>query len=233
MCVLLIALGFAFSAQAQISRFLEQGKSGFGIGALAEKAGKGKEFQGIGVEAGYTCKGKLDLYGMIAFDGYDEKALGLTSDKANSKYYEVVLNYWLFRKQIIPEIGVNIGLYTGYAGSNYKDYTYFDYGNVGIAELKSFSEGLLGVATTMNFKLTNTWFFEPSLKLRYEIGSEKTLLGAGNKNHDFNGLTQEIGIFLFKRLNKGNAFNVGTRMFSDSYGGTNFYQCSVGYVFAL
>ncbi len=229
----LFALGIVFSANAQFSRFLENGKSGIGINALAETAGTGKEFTGVGAEMGYTYKGKFDLHGMIAFDGYDEKALGLSSDKANSKYYEVVLTYWLFRKQVIPEINVNIGLYAGYAGSNYKDYLYFDNEDNDIAELKSFSEGMIGIMTTMNFKLTESWYFEPSMRLRYEMGSETAFDNNITKKHDFNGLTQEIGLFLFKRLDKGNAFNVGTRMLSDSYGSSNFYQFSVGYVIAL
>jgi hypothetical protein len=227
----MFALSIVFSAHAQFSRLLENGKSGIGINVLAEKAGAGKEFAGIGTEVGYTYKGKFDLYGMIVFDGYNEKNLGLSSDKANSKYYEVILNYWLFRKQIIPEIDVNIGLYVGHAGSNFKDYTYYD--PDALNELKSFSEGMIGIVTMMNFKLTETWYFEPSMKLRYEMGSQKAFKLGETKTESFNGFTQEIGLFLFKRLDKGNAFNMGTRMFSDSYGGSNFYQFSIGYVFAL
>jgi hypothetical protein len=142
----------------------------------------------------------------------------------------------LFRKQIIPQIDVNIGLYAGYAGSNYKDYTYevFTYYDpYALNELKSFSEGMIGIVTMMNFKLTETWYFEPSMKLRYEMGSQKAFKLGETKTESFNGFTQEIGLFLFKRLDKGNAFNMGTRMFSDSYGGSNFYQFSIGYVFAL
>jgi hypothetical protein len=227
------ALSLVFISHAQVSRYLETGKSGIGIGALAETSGYGREFNGIGAELGYTYKGKFDFYGMYAADGYDEKALGLNSDKATSAYYEVNLSYWVFRKQIIPEIIVNIGLYAGYAGSNYEGYKYFDNEDSDIAELKSFSEGYLGIMTGINFKLNDTWFFEPSLKVRYEMGKEKIFDNDINKTNDFNGVTQEIGLFLFKRLNKGNTFTVGTRFFSDSYAGSDFYQLSVGYVFVL
>jgi hypothetical protein len=229
----IFAISFVLSANAQFSRYLEKGKSGIGINAMAETSGSGKEFNGIGAEAGYTYKGKFDLFGMIVADGYDEKALGLSSDKATSKYYEVIVSYWLFREQIIPEIGVNFGLYAGYAGASYDGYKYLDMEHNDIAEYKSFSEGFLGITTSINFKLTESWYLEPSLKVRYEMGSDKTFDNNVTKTNDFNGVTQEIGLTLFKRLNKGNTFTAGTRLFSDSYEGSNFYHVFVGYIFVL
>jgi hypothetical protein len=229
----IFAISFVFSANAQFSRYLEKGKSGIGINALAETSGSGKEYNSIGAEVGYTYKGKIDLSGIIFADSYDEKALGLSSDKATSKYYEVVLNYWLFREQIIPEIGVNVGLYVGHAGASYDGYKYLDLEDGDIAEYTSYSEGFIGVNTAINFKLTESWYLESSLKVRYEKGSEKTFDNNITKTDDFDGVTQEIGLTLFKRLNKGNTFTVGTRLFSDSYEGSNFYRVSVGYIFVL
>ena len=231
--VLLIVLCMGISLNAQFSSYLEKGKSGLGINVIGETSGYMREFRGLGAEAGYSFKGKLDLNAMYIADSYDEAALELLSDKASSGYYEASVTYWMLRDQVNPEIAFNLGLFSGIAGSIYKDYLYFDDEDADIAELQSWMDGFLGAAASMNFKLNSSWYVQPSLKVRYEIGNSKAFDNDIVKTTYSNGVTQDIGLYLFNRMNNGNTFLVGTNIYSDTYSGGNYYQLSVGYVFGL
>jgi len=139
----LLVLCLGFGLNAQVSNYLEKGKSGLGINVIGETSGYMREFRGLGAEVAYSFKGKLDLNATYIADSYDEKALDLTSDKASSGYYEAALTYWVLRDQVNQEIAFNLGLFAGVAGSVYKDYRYFDAADADIAELQSWMDGVL------------------------------------------------------------------------------------------
>ena len=139
MPLIIVLLFITAVSTAQISRFLEKGQSGIGIRLGAEKTWGTVGYSG---QVGGSIKGIIDIEASYTKDLYDQKKLGLLNNNASSNMYELWVSWWVLRKQIIPSIDVNLGVWAEICDGNYKNYSEIDTGTT-YYNYQSYLEGTI------------------------------------------------------------------------------------------
>jgi hypothetical protein len=221
-----IIMCVSYSANAQISRYLEKGKSGVGIQAITEK---GEAFSGIGGKLSGSIGGIVDLEFVYGHETSSDNNSVLINGEATTNYLSGKATWWLFRTEVTPTIEVNLGFSGGIEHSPYKNYLYLEHSNGDTANYKSFTEGTFAIESSVNFRLSETWFLQPSFSMQLEAGTEKITVKNANKDHNYTGMVTDMGLTLIKRFQKGSAIYLDLDEFNDTYGSGIYYFASIGY----
>jgi hypothetical protein len=227
--LLIASIAAMLSANAQVSRFLEKGQSGIGIRLGAEKTyGIG----GYSAQIGGSIKGIVDIEASYTKDLYDQKKLGLSEANPNSSTYELWVDWWVVRKQIIPSIDVNLAVWAEICDVNFNNYSEIDTGST-YYQYQSYLEGQLGFEVSVNFRVTQSWWIQPGCFAYYAIGREKwDELGVTTKNN-YQGVGSSISLAVIKRIKKSSLYFMANQYFDSYEGSANKYKISVGYIFGL
>jgi hypothetical protein len=221
LCIILAGM----SASSQVSTLLEKGKSGIGIKGIYETS---YNYYGFGGKIGGSVLGKVDVEFFYRYNVWDQAQNDLLSGDANSAYYEGRLTWWLIRKEIIPAIDVNFGVLGGFHYSNYSNYIYYD--GADIITTDNWMDGQIGLTSSVNFQVAESWFLQPAFTLFCDIGNEQVSKEGVKITSSSHGITSKIGITLMKRFAKGSALYLNAEEYSETYSGYPFYQLSLGYL---
>ena len=225
-----IMLGIVLSADAQVSKFLESGKSGVGLKAMNTI---GNDFTGGGAALMATFKGKLDLDLGYYHSIYDGESASLITSEATGNDITADLTWWALRKQISPMVDAGFGVMAGFSTSSFKDYKYIHYTDGNTVEYNSWVQGSLGIDSYIRIKLADTWYMQPSIGIRYELGKDKeTEVGVETKT-GYLGITSILGLSLAKRFENGGAIFLTTEQYFDSYDEEVYYAVGLGYAFTF
>jgi hypothetical protein len=227
--LIIVCIGAMLAANAQVSRFLEKGQSGIGIRLGAEKTyGVG----GYSAQAGGSIKGIVDIETSFTKDLYDPKKLGLKDDNPNASIYELWVNWWVVRKQIIPSIDVNLAVWGEICDGNFYNYSEIDTGST-YYQYQSYLEGQFGFEVSLNFRITDSWWIQPGCFAYYAMGREKwDELGVTTKNN-YQGVGSSISLAVVKRIKKSSLYFMANQYFDSYEGSANKYKISIGYIFGL
>jgi hypothetical protein len=228
--LLIVALTFCLSTalNAQVSTFIEKGKS-----AVSLKGGISSvnNFMYTG-SLGASLKGKYDFeltsnYG-TQFGNSDE----LYSKESSQLYLSGIATWWFLRKQIIPDLEINLGLKGGYEHSTYNQYSYMIQDTVRIDYLNYYA-AKIGFTSSVNVKLTEKWFFQPFYTIYFSCGQD-SYKRDNELNHFFNyGESSYLGFSFFHRNNRGNVFHVTLNEYLSTYSSLTNYNLMVGYVIVM
>jgi hypothetical protein len=227
---LLVALTFCFSTSvnAQVSTFIEKGKSAVSLqGGISSM----NNFMYTG-SLGASLKGKFDFeltsnYGTL-FYNYDE----INSKESNQVYLSGIATWWFLRKQIIPDLEINLGLKGGYEHCKYNQFSYIIQDTVRI-DYMNYYAAKIGFSSSMNVKLTDKWFFQPFYTIYFDCGQD-TYYRDNELNRFFNyGESSYLGFSLFNRSSNGNVFHVTFNEYLSTYSTLTNYSLMVGYVIVL
>ena len=222
-----IILCIVFSANGQVSRYLEKGQSGIGLKAGAEKT---YGIYGFSGQVGGSVKGIIDVEFSWTKDLYNQKQVDLLDNNASSTLYEGWINWWVLRKQIIKNIDFNLALWGEYANSPFRNYRYVD---TDTTTYKSYQEGQFGFEASFNFRLTDTWWLQPVYSAYYCFGQEKLTEKAVNVNHNYSRISSYLALGLAKRIKKSTLYIQVNQYFNSNKGSTNWYKISIGYILGL
>jgi hypothetical protein len=224
---IIIIVGLALPAVAQISPYLEKGKSGFGLNLGYEQ---GRSFKGYLANLGYSYKGVLDLEANFYTDAYDKDAEGLLLDNAGSKGLMVCLNWWPIRKQATPTIGVDFGLTMGINTFAFSKYSYLSSGTGLSTDYKGYLDGLVGFDSRVKFQLEDGWALMPGYALVFDMGTEKYSDANGEFSNTYDGFMSRISVSLSKRLAKGNVVYFEANNYIDTFDANSYFEVKVGFV---
>jgi len=225
-----VLIGFAFQANAQVSRFLDYGKSGLGIQGMAAL---GEGSNAFGGSIGGSIKGNLDVEFVYNFNTNSGNLLNLITDKTTYGYYEGKLTYYLFREAISPVVDVNFGVVGLVEYGDYKDYKYI-FPETGLErEYQGFLGGSVGLDASVNFRLKNGWNLQPGLYMGYNFGNESETEGTNEFTNWYHGAVSNLNLSLIKRTSEGNAFYIMAQQEAWTYSTYFYYVISLGYIFAL
>ena len=223
--ILYLVVFSGLTATAQVSRYLEKGQSGLGIKISAPTT---YGVQGFSAQIGGSIKGIVDIEVSYTKNAYNEKRLDyLLDNNANSSLYEGWINVWLFRKEIIPAILVDICLWGGYAYSGYKNYRYME---PDTTIFQSYHEGQVGFEAGFTFKLTDTWWLQPGYFAYFAFGQERWDNKTGLVKNNYTGVGSSIYVGLAKKIKKSTIYIQANQSFDSYQGSTNAYKISLGYV---
>jgi len=225
-----VFIAFAIQANAQVSRFLDYGKSGLGIQGTTAM---GEGYYGFGGSLGGSINGKLDVELSYSYNTDLKDYHSLTTDKANYGYYAGKLTYWIFREAISPVVDVNFGVNGLVEYGSYKDYRYINSGTGLEREYKGFIGGTVGFDASVNFRMKNGWNLQPGLLVGFNFGNENETEGTTDFNYWYHGMESDLTLALIKRYSNGNAFYAMAHQAAWTYNTYFFYLISVGYIFAL
>lgn len=215
---------------AQVSTLLEKGKSGFGAEGIYETS---HGINGFGGKIGGSVAGNLDIEFTWKGRQYDQVIKNLLTDDASSAYYEGKLTWWLVRKEITPSLEVNLGPFAGFDYGPYKNYTYTRAADNKTVTYKYYKDVQFGLATSVNFRIADSWILQPSLLFVHETGSQQEILPSGEHNYSDNGITSKMGFTVIKRFSKGCAIYLTEEEISTSFGYLAQFQISLGFVIPL
>ena len=207
-CIILAGM----SASSQVSTLLEKGKSGIGIKGIYESS---HNYYGLGTKIGGSVLGKVDVEFFYRYAAWDQAQNNLLSGDANSNYYEGRLTWWLIRKEIIPAIDVNFGILGGFHYSNYSNYSYYD--GADITSTDNWLDGQIGLTSSVNFQVSESWFLQPAFTLFCDIGKEQVIKKDVKITSSSHGITSKIGLTLMKRFAKGSALYLNAEEYSVTY----------------
>ncbi len=220
-CIILAGM----SAFSQVSTLLEKGKSGIGIKGIYETS---HNYYGLGGKIGGSVLGKVDVEFFYRYNVWDQAQNDLLSGDANSAYYQGRLTWWLIRKEIIPAIDVNFGILGGFDYSNYSNYIY--YGGADTTSSDNWMDGQIGLTSSVNFQVAESWILQPAFTLICDIGNEQVSKENVKTTSSSHAITSKIGLTLMKRFAKGSALYLNTEQYSETYSGYPYYQLSLGYI---
>jgi hypothetical protein len=224
---MLIACGLM--ANAQVARFLEKGQSGVGLRLGIEKTWGTTGYSG---QVGGSIKGIVDIEASYTKDMYDQAKLGLLKNNASTATYELWVNWWVLRKQILPSVDVNLGVWAEVCDANYSNYSEVDTGTTSY-NYQSYLEGQFGFEASLNFRATDTWWIQPGCFAYYAIGREKwDELGVTTKNN-YQGVGSSISLAVVKRIKKSSLYFMANQYFDSYEGSANKYKISIGYIFGF
>jgi len=225
-----LVIGLGIQANAQVSRFLDYGKSGLGIQGMAAM---GEGFYGFGGSLGGSIKGNLDVEFVYNFNTDSKSLFNLTTDKATYGYYEGKLTYYLFREAISPVVDVNFGVVGLVEYGDYQDYK-FIHSETGLErEYQGFLGGSVGLDASVNFRMKNGWNLQPGIYMGFNIGSESETEGTTEFANGYHGAVSNLNLSLIKRTSEGNAFYIMAQQQAWTYSTYFYYMISMGYIFAL
>jgi hypothetical protein len=228
--VVVLFIGISLGVQSQISNYLTQGKSGFGIQVLGEQ---GPKFQGFGGGIGASLRGKFDVSLLGISEVLGKEANNLVTDKATGTYYEAKVTWWLFRNEISPMINVSFGLLAGLDGSSYKDFRYLNQKTSSIVDYKSFIAGMAGIQAAVCLKLSENWILQPTFIAYYDFGKQLVTESATEFSSTYTGVISNICISLIRRIGEGNALVLSLNNYSQTSGSGSFCHLTAGYVFSF
>jgi hypothetical protein len=228
--LLLVALTFCFSTSlnAQVSTFIEKGKSAISLrGGISSS----NNFMVTG-SLGASLKGKFDFelisnYGTL-FNNFDE----LNSKESSQLYLSGIATWWFLRKQIIPDFEINLGLKGGYEHCAYNQFSYMFQDTVRI-DYMNYNDARIGFSSSMNIKLSEKWFFQPSYTIYFDCG-EDTYYSNHELNHFlYYGESSYLGFSFFHRNKNGNVFHITFNEYLSTYSSLTNYNLMVGYIIVL
>lgn len=228
MLIAVVIIGFGYQASAQISTFLEPGKSGAGIRAVGEQ---GIGFYGFGGGLTASVKGKLDIDFIYTHDTYNQDGIEMISETAPANYFSGRMRYWIFRERIHPAIDVNFAVSGGAEYANITASKVMD-GTSEILEYDRFNALELGFGTNVDFHMPHKWIVEPSLFFSYEVGMEYWKEGQAPKKESSTGINGVFGLSLIRRTDKG-AFFIQANQYIESGLSGNWWNFAVGYAFSF
>jgi hypothetical protein len=228
--IMLIALIFcsSISLNAQVSTFLEKGQNAISLRGGVSSV---NNFMVTGALGG-SLKGKYDFeltsnYG-TQFSGYKE----FNSKESNQLYLSGIATWWFLRKQIIPDLEINLGLKGGYEHCTYNQFSYLVQDTIRI-DYMNYYAAKIGFSSSVNIKLSEKWFFQPF----YTI-----YLNAGEDNYYWNndlirffdyGESSYLGFSIFHRNTTGNVFHVTFNEYLSTYSSLTNYCVMVGYIITI
>ncbi len=237
--IIIIIVGLALPAVAQVSPYLDKGKSGFGLNVGYEQ---GHGFKGAVLNLGYSYKGAVDIEFNYYNDAYDKENEGLLLDGAKSQGLMGCVNWWVLRKQPTDAIEVMFGLDAGleyftFSGYSYATGAFFPVqplgGTGGFAtEYLNYTDGFAGIDARVKFHMGDGWSLMPGFAVVYDIGSENTKDDAGTYNTTYNGLMSRMGVNLAKKLAKGNVVYFETNHYLDTFNAPGYVEMKVGFALA-
>lgn len=226
--VVVLTLCFSTVLNAQVSTFIEKGASAVSLRGGVSSV---NNFMYTG-SLGASLNGKFDFeltsnYGTL-FSNYDE----LYSNESSQLYLSGIATWWFLRKQIIPDLELNLGLKGGYEHSTYNQFSYLIQDTVQI-DYMNYYAAKIGFSSSMNIRLTEKWFFQPFYTIYFDCG-EDTYYRDNELNRFFNyGESSYLGFSLFHRNNAGNVFHVTFNEYLSTYSTLTNYSVVVGYVIVL
>ena len=220
-CIILAGM----SAFSQVSTLLEKGKSGIGIKGIYETS---HNYYGLGGKIGGSVLGKVDVEFFYRYNVWDQAQNDLLSGDANSAFYEGRFTWWLVRKEIIPAIDVNFGILGGFDYSNYSNYIY--YGGADTTSSDNWMDGQIGLTSSVNFQVAESWILQPAFTLICDIGNEQVSKENVKTTSSSHAITSKIGLTFMKRFAKGSAFYLNSEQCLETYNSYPFYQLSLGYI---
>jgi len=227
--VFALIAGLSLPALAQVSPYLEKGKSGLGIKVAGEQS---YTLKGCTGSIGGSYKGVVDIEAFYYADQFDSEALGLISDKPTSSGFQATATWWVIRKQPVTNIGVDFGLVAGYqnfAFSNFRSLAF----PANTIDYNGYSEGMIGFDSKININLTKNWYLMPGFSAMYNIGTDTQTINGVEDPETSTGLISNLSVSLYKRLTRGDALCFSLNQVSDTYNSGTVYQLGVGYVMAL
>jgi len=227
--LILLFLLLGGTSMAQVSRFLEKGQSGIGIRLGAEKT---NGIGGYSGQVGGSIKGVVDIEISYTKDLYDQKKLGLLEENPSSSIYELWVNWWVLRKQIIPSIDVDLAVWGEVCNGNFKNYSELDTGTTAY-HYQSYLEGQFGFEVSVNFRVTQTWWIQPGCYAYYAIGREKWDEAGVTTKNNYQGVGSSISLAVIKRIKKSSLYIMASQYFDNYEGSANKYKISIGYIFGL
>lgn len=223
----ILVVGLALPAVAQISPYLEKGKSGFGLSAGPEQ---GSSFKGyVGALSG-SFKGILDLDFTMNADSYDKVKEGLLGDDASSLGLIGTATWWVIRKQPTPLTDLNFGLVAGFESFTFSKYSYIHEMDGNTVDYKGYMGGFFGLESRIKFRMNDSWSLIPGYSVVYDIGNEKRVESNEEFSDSYTGFMSKLGVSLSKRLNKGNVIYIAANQYFDTYETNNYFEITAGFI---
>ncbi len=228
--IVAIVFGLALQANAQVSRFLDTGKSGLGIQALG---GLGEGYQSYGGRIGGSYKGILDAEFLYTHQLQDGEFNHLITDQSTYGYYEGRLTWWMFRKPVSPALDVNLGLFGLFETGLFKDYLFINSETGLEREYKRFVGGTVGFEASVNFRLNEHWSLQPSVYMGYDLGQDLETESGQDYRALFSGAVSVTGAALTRKMANGSVFYALAQQHYWTYGTYFMYEVGLGYIFAF
>lgn len=224
------------SANAQISTYLEKGKSGFGINAGYEIT---KGYDGIFGKLSYSLNGKFDLT-LSAFQSYyNENEEDLLNDNASDLYFGLEASWWMIREKMTSDIDFNLALCAGFQTDEFNNYEYVSgyYGNSGLnfwtGTYNGYSGGLLGFNLNLRFNLPENWSVQPMFMTYFGMGMENYTIKGETKETLYHGVSSWFGASVVKRIPGGNSLMLTLLDEISSYNDSHTFDIGLAYVFSF
>jgi hypothetical protein len=193
--------------------------------------------EGIGAyqgRAGASFKGKLDVEGMYGYSFMDGATHHLLTDKSQYNYFELKVTKWLFRKEVTPDIGINVGILGALNLADFNDYLYLDEAGA-THEYDMYHGASIGTEASVNFTLSPKWCFQPSMLMWLEGGRDFDTSGGTQHQGWYKATVSSINLSLIRTLENGNRFYISViQNFWDysPYASPLTYELDFGYIFA-
>ncbi len=226
----------AISANAQISTYLEKGKSGFGINAGYEIT---KGYDGLFGKLSYSLNGNLELT-LSAFQSYfNENEDDLLNEDASDLYLGLEASWWMIREKMTSDIDFNLALCAGFQTDDYNNYEYVSgyYDNTGLnfwtGTYNGYTGGFLGFNLNMSFNLPEKWSVQPMFMTYLGMGMDNYTIKGETKEALYHGVSTWFGASVVKRLSGGNSLMLTLLDGISTYNDSHTFDIGVGYVFSL
>ncbi len=227
--VLVLMTGLSISAFSQISPYLDFGKGGLMIGAGGEQTQGLKGFFG---EIGGSIKGTVDILATVNADRYNMEEAGLLTDDASSLAFDVTATWWLFRKQPMPLLDINIGVAAGMFYADYSNFKYMDGNQPDIHDYQGDIGGFVGFDSRLKFSLGNNWSFMPGYGAYYFLVRDELIIANQTYTPFTNGIQSILGVSLSKRFEKGHTLFIAANQWFSSFEDPSYFDLSVGFILA-
>ena len=225
----ILLAGLSVPVFSQISPYLDFGKSGLKISAGGEQT---NGLKGCFGEIGGSIKGVVDILATVNADGYNMEEAGLLNEDASSVGFDITATWWMFRKQPMPMLDVNVGVCGGMFYADYSNFKYMDGNQPDIHDYQGDIGGFVGFDSRLKIRMGNGWSFMPGYAAVYFLSKDEVIIANETFTPYTNGIQSIIGVSLSKRFDKGNTIIIAANQWFDSFDNPSYYDLSVGFILA-
>jgi hypothetical protein len=206
---------------AQVSPYLDKGKSGLGVYAAYEE---GYDFTGYHGILAYSLGAKFDISLCLSQSFYNKWAEDLLNLDAKDIYYSGQFTWWMFKEKLTSNIEVNVGPNIGIEYSKYTDYVYPE------GQYNGYTGGWVGLNSNINFFLPKRIIFTPHLNISKGFGLDRYTTSGVEDNEFYYGTTATYGVSIAKKTKDDSIIYLTVEQSNSNFNQHNTYYFGAGYV---
>ncbi len=218
---IILTILLVMTIKAQVSPYLDKGKSGIGVFAAYEE---GYDFTGYHGILSYSLGAKFDISLCLSQSFYNKWAEDLLNFDAKDIYYSGQFTWWMFKEKLSSAIEVNIGPNIGFEYSKYTDYLFSE------GQYNGYKGGWVGLNSKVNFYLPKKFIFTPHLSISKGFGLDSYTTAGVEDSEFYYGTTANYGVSIAKKTRDDNVLYLTVEHSSSNFNQHNTYYFGAGYV---